>query len=313
MIREDRLTDTESADPMKITDIHSRGGSQNLMNRRVRRTADNIRDLRVRANSILSIALLSTVWQTNALMLKLGVNIDHVATLREARYRGRPAGEPDPVAAARQCEAAGAHGITAHLREDRRHILDRDVWKLREVIQTRLNLEMANAPEIVEIALKLKPDIVCLVPERRQEVTTEGGLDVVGNLAALTETTRRMLDAGIQVSLFIAPDPAQVEASAKTGAQFVELHTGSFAEHFTDGQQREAEVQRLIIAARLAHSLKLQVNAGHGLNYENLATLHRVPHLVELNIGHSIVSRAVSVGMTQAVTEMLAAMGGYKG
>ena len=246
-------------------------------------------------------------------MLKLGVNIDHVATLREARYRGRPSGEPDPVTAALQCEAAGAHGITAHLREDRRHIQDRDVWKLREVIQTRLNLEMANAPEIVAIALKLQPEIVCLVPERRQEVTTEGGLDVVANLASLTETSKRMMDAGIEVSLFIAPDAAQVEASAKTGAQFIELHTGAFAEHFADSTQCEAELQRLVGAAKLAHSLGLRVNAGHGLNYENLALLHRVPHLVELNIGHSIVSRAVFTGMAQAVKDMLAAMAGYKG
>src|SRR5512133_1175583 len=141
-------------------------------------------------------------------MLKLGVNIDHVATIREARYRGRP-GEPDPVQAALICEENGAHGITAHLREDRRHIQDRDVWKLREVIRTRLNLEMANVPEIVEIALKLKPDIICLVPERRQEVTTEGGLDVAGNQNAIEQTCRRMREAGIEVSLFIAPDPAQ--------------------------------------------------------------------------------------------------------
>src|SRR5271166_148911 len=147
-------------------------------------------------------------------MLKLGVNIDHVATLREARYRGRGRGEPDPVAAALACEAAGAHGITAHLREDRRHIQDRDVWKLREVIHTRLNLEMANAPEIVAIALKLKPNIICLVPERRLEVTTEGGLDAAASVAALTETRKRMTDVGIEVSLFIAPDPAQIEAAA---------------------------------------------------------------------------------------------------
>src|SRR5262249_55934933 len=155
--------------------------------------------------------------------LKLGVNIDHVATLREARYRGRERGEPDPIAAALICEAAGAHGITAHLREDRRHIQDRDVWKLREEIKTRLKLEMANTAEIIGIALKLKPDIVCLVPERRQEVTTEGGLDVNGNIAALTETRKRMNDAGIEVSLFIAPDPPQIEAAQRTGAQFIEL------------------------------------------------------------------------------------------
>lgn len=245
-------------------------------------------------------------------MLKLGVNIDHVATVREARYKGRETGEPDPVAAALASEAAGAHGITAHLREDRRHIQDRDVWKLREVIRTRLNLEMANSPEIVSIALKLKPDIICLVPERRQEVTTEGGLDVVGNEKAIRETCSRMDQAGIEVSLFIAPDLKQVEASARAGAGFVELHTGSFAEHFANGVERDAELARLVSAAKLAHSLGLQVNAGHGLNYENLPALFCVPHLVELNIGHSIVSRAISVGMETAVREMLRLMAGYR-
>ena len=241
-------------------------------------------------------------------MLKLGVNIDHVATLREARYHGRGVGEPDPVAAALVCEAAGAHGITAHLREDRRHIQDRDVWKLREVIGTRLNLEMANAPEIVEIALKLKPEIICLVPERRQEVTTEGGLEVSGSLEALTETRKRMNDEGIEVSLFIAPDPEQIEAAARTGSQFIELHTGTFAESCAAGTGGEHELERLIAGARQAHELGLRVNAGHGLNYENLLLLHRVPHLVELNIGHSIVSRAITVGMETAVRDMLRLM-----
>jgi pyridoxine 5-phosphate synthase len=244
-------------------------------------------------------------------MLKLGVNIDHVATLREARYRGRGAGEPDPVAAALACEAAGAHGITAHLREDRRHIQDRDVWKLREVIRTRLNLEMANAPEIVAIALRLKPEIVCIVPERRQEVTTEGGLDVAANEAELTETRKRMNAEGIEVSLFITPDARQVEAAARTGSQFIELHTGAFAEAFAVAGERDAQLERLIAAAKQAHALGLKVNAGHGLNYENLRLLHRVPHLVELNIGHSIVSRAVSVGMPAAVKEMLKLMDMY--
>jgi pyridoxine 5-phosphate synthase len=244
-------------------------------------------------------------------MLKLGVNIDHVATVREARYRGRGHGEPDPVAAALACEAAGAHGITAHLREDRRHIQDRDVWKLREVIKTRLNLEMANAAEIITIALKLKPDIVCLVPERRQEVTTEGGLDVCGNLAALTETRKRMDDAGIEVSLFIAPDPREIDAAARTGSQFIELHTGSFSEAFDEEPQREKELQRLIAGARQAHAMGIKVNAGHGLNYQNLPTLHRVPHLVELNIGHSIVSRAITTGMGTAVRDMLRLMENY--
>ena len=250
-------------------------------------------------------------------MLKLGINIDHVATLREARYRGLTHGEPDPVAAALVSEAAGAHGITAHLREDRRHIQDRDVWSLREVIKTRLNLEMANAPEIVAIALKLKPDIICLVPERRQEVTTEGGLDVVANEKALTETRKKMTDAGIEVSLFIAPDEKQIDASARTGSQFIELHTGAFAESFAAHESARAtggrELERLIAGAKQAHLLGLKVNAGHGLNYENLALIHRVPHLVELNIGHSIVSRAVTVGLSAAVKEMLALMKDYRG
>ena len=244
-------------------------------------------------------------------MLKLGVNIDHVATLREARYRGREMGEPDPVAAALICETAGAHGVTAHLREDRRHIQDRDVWLLREKIRTRLNLEMANSPEILAIALKLKPDIVCLVPERRQEVTTEGGLDVAGNTAALAETRKRLNDAGIDVSMFIAPEAAQVEASAKAGSQFIELHTGAFAEHFDQERERAGELVRLVAAANQAHALGLKVNAGHGLNYRNLSVLHRVPHLVELNIGHSIISRAITSGLTVALKEMLAAMEGY--
>lgn len=244
-------------------------------------------------------------------MLKLGVNIDHVATVREARYRGRGHGEPDPVEAARICEQAGAHGITAHLREDRRHIQDRDVWKLRETVTTRLNLEMANSEEIIGIALRLRPDIVCVVPERRQEVTTEGGLDVAGQLEAIRQTRQRMNDAGIEVSLFIAPDPVQVEAAAKTGAQFVELHTGAFAEAWSHPQARATEIERLHRAAELAHQSGLRVNAGHGINYQNVRDLYAVPHLVELNIGHSIISRAVMVGLDSAVREMLAAMQDY--
>ncbi len=246
-------------------------------------------------------------------MLKLGVNIDHVATLREARYRGRDSGGPDPVTAAQVCEAAGAHGITAHLREDRRHIQDRDIFRLRESVKTRLNLEMTNTPELVEIALRVRPEIVCLVPERRQEITTEGGLDADGQWRALAETRRKMSDAGIEVSLFIAPDPGQVEAAARIGGQFIELHTGAFAEKFHQKRERNEEIERLVAAAKLAHELKLRVNAGHGLNYENLPLLHVVPHLVELNIGHSIVSRAVFVGLDAAVKEMLALMETYPG
>ena len=246
-------------------------------------------------------------------MLKLGVNIDHVATLREARYRGQLRGEPSPVEAALACERAGAHGITAHLREDRRHILDRDVRELRERISTRLNLEMAIAPQIVALALDLKPDIVCLVPEKRQELTTEGGLDVAGHEAALKDVCARFRDAGIEVSLFIAPDPVQIAASARIGAQFIELHTGAYAEHFHQKGERNAEIERLVSGAKQAHELGLQVNAGHGLNLENLPLLHVVPHMVELNIGHSLVSRAVFVGLERAVKDMLGVMNGYPG
>ena len=252
-------------------------------------------------------------------MLKLGVNIDHVATLREARYRGRGFGEPDPVAAAKICEAAGAHGITAHLREDRRHIQDRDVWKLRETVK-RLNLEMANSPQIVEIALKVKPDIVCIVPERRMEVTTEGGLDVVASEKSLADLRKRMNEAGIEVSLFIAPDPEQIEASARVGSQFIELHTGRFAESFYEKKAAQTpkanvtspELGRLISGAKQAHALGLRVNAGHGLNCENLPALFAVPHLVELNIGHSIVSRSIFCGMETAVREMLGVLQQYR-
>lgn len=246
-------------------------------------------------------------------MLKLGVNIDHVATLREARYRGRGFGEPDPAMAAHVAEEAGAHGITAHLREDRRHVQDRDVFQLKETVQTRLNLEMANTPEIVNIAIELKPDIVCLVPERRLEVTTEGGLDVSRHRYSLTETRKKLNDAGIEVSLFIAPDADQVQASGQVGAQFVELHTGAFAERFEAGQGRAEELVRLKQSAELAHGLGLRVNAGHGLNYQNVRVLLEVPHLVELNIGHSIISHAIFAGLDVAVRDMLSAMDGYDG
>ena len=246
-------------------------------------------------------------------MLKLGVNIDHVATLRQARYRGMERGEPDPIAAALLCEQAGAHGITAHLREDRRHIIDRDIVALRKAIRTRLNFEMANAPEIVEIALAVRPDIVCLVPEKREEISTEGGLDVVGHEAALRETIRRMKESGIEVSLFVDPDLAQIEASARVGAQFIELHTGAYAEVFHQKAERNRELERLVAAAERGYQVGLRVNAGHGLNRENLPLLHVVPHLEELNIGHSIISRALFVGLEKAVQEILQVMEGYGG
>jgi pyridoxine 5-phosphate synthase len=243
-------------------------------------------------------------------MLQLGVNIDHVATLRQARYKAGHEGmvpEPDPVAAAAEAEAAGAHGITVHLREDRRHIQDRDVHTLRKTIRTHMNLEMADVPEIVAIAEALKPDEVCIVPERRAEVTTEGGLNVTGK--SLPRTIARLRKAGIVVSLFIAPDLKQVRASAAAGAQFIELHTGAYA----NARDNSRELKRLIAAAELAHELGLRVNAGHGLNYRNITGTFSVPHLETLNIGHSIISRAVFVGLRQAVAEMLAAMKGYPG
>lgn len=239
--------------------------------------------------------------------IQLGVNIDHVATVRQARGTEYP----DPLEAAALVEAAGAHGITVHLREDRRHIQDRDVFALRESIQTRLNLEMANVPEIVEIALRVQPDEVCLVPERREELTTEGGLDVHGTAAALEGPVKALRDAGIVVSMFIDPDPVQVAASVEIGAPCIELHTGTFCE--TDGDTAAAELDRLVTAARQAHGLGLQVNAGHGIHMGNIGAILNVPHLDTLNIGHSIVARAIMIGMDGAVREMLGAMSEYKG
>lgn len=245
--------------------------------------------------------------------MKLGVNIDHVATLREARYRGRSHGEPDPVIAAQLAEKAGALGITAHLREDRRHIQENDLFRLRAGIRTRLNLEMALVPEILEIALQVRPDIVCLVPEHRAEVTTEGGLDVAAQVERVSAFRERLNAAGIEVSLFIDPDPAQVTASRRAGAQFIELHTGSFAERYDQKDARNVELQRLIAAARQAHDEGLLVNAGHGLNTRNVQLIHLIPHLVELNIGHHLVSRSIEVGFAEAIRELLAAMVGYPG
>jgi len=244
-------------------------------------------------------------------MLRLGVNIDHVATLRQARYRGLDRGEPCPIDAVRQAEAAGAHGITAHLREDRRHILDRDIWAIRDAVQTRLNFEMATTPEMIDIALRLKPEAVCLVPENRAEVTTEGGLDVVGQADAIAAAAATLGQAGIEVSLFIDPDPTQIEATAATGSPFIELHTGAYAEAYGDEARRTVELERLAKASELAKSLGIGVNAGHGLNYENTRGIFAVPHLNELNIGHSIVSRAITVGLGQAVRDMLGFMDGY--
>jgi pyridoxine 5-phosphate synthase len=236
--------------------------------------------------------------------LRLGVNIDHVATVRQARGTTYP----DPLEAARLCAAAGAHSLTVHLREDRRHIQDHDVYALKKAALLPLNLEMGNHPDIVAIALDVRPAEVCLVPERRAELTTEGGLDVAGQRAPLAVTCTRLRDAGIAVSLFIAPDPLQIEAAAALGVPYVELHTGAYCE-----QKDPAELDRLIDGARHAHQLGLRVNAGHGIHLGNLPGILRMPHLDVLNIGHSIIARAVMVGLPAAVTEMLDGMAAYRG
>ena len=247
--------------------------------------------------------------------LRLGVNIDHVATLRQARYATMPESknaEPDPLVAARVCERAGASGIVAHLRADRRHIQDRDIERLRANIMTKLNLEMGNTEEIVDVALRIVPDEVCLVPEKRQEVTTEGGLDVVAQRKELETTIKRLQTSGIRVSLFIDPTLEQVDIAAELGVQMVELHTGKLANAFTKKVEKE-ELEKLRAAARAAAESNLQVNVGHGVNYKNIELIRQIPRLTELNIGHSIVSRAMSVGLDKAVKEMLAAMANYSG
>lgn len=241
-------------------------------------------------------------------LLRLGVNIDHVATLRQARKTPYP----DLLDAARACERAGADGITIHLREDRRHIQDADVYRLRRELRLPMNLEMADAPEIVTIALDARPAEVCLVPEKRQELTTEGGLDVIANAASLRTTIARLSDAGIAVSLFIDPDQAQLAMSAELGAVFVELHTGTFCDA-ADAVAAQSELRRLISGARKAHSLGLRVNAGHGIALRHMPDILRIPHLETLNIGHSIVSHAVMVGMAEAVRATIAAMQPYSG
>jgi pyridoxine 5-phosphate synthase len=245
--------------------------------------------------------------------LLLGVNIDHAATVRQARYRGSPETcggmvEPDPVVLALRAEIAGADGITVHLREDKRHIQQRDVERLRESIATRLNFEMACTPAMVRFALNLKPNAVCIVPENRTEVTTEGGLDAVGFGRRLASAVAKLKSAGIEVSLFIDPDKEQIEQSAAVGAPFVELHTGAYANAFAKAAPRHREFRRLVRGAELAHNLGLTVNAGHGINYVNIAEVRTIPHLHELNIGHSIISRALFTGIEEAVREMKALM-----
>ncbi len=233
----------------------------------------------------------------------LGVNIDHIATLRNARGTKYP----DPVHAAEIAERAGADGITVHLREDRRHILDRDVRILRETIQTRMNLEMAVTDEMVEIAIETKPEFVCLVPEKREELTTEGGLDVKGQLEKIKAATKKLTDAGIKVSLFIDADREQIDAAKACKAPFIELHTGHYADAKTEQDQQD-ELKKIAAAASYADDQGITVNAGHGLTYHNVGAIAALPELYELNIGHSIMGRAVFDGLDKAVADMRTAM-----
>lgn len=232
--------------------------------------------------------------------MHLGVNIDHVATLRNARGEE----EPSVIEAAKICIEAGADGLTAHLREDRRHITDYDIFSLRKDINCKLNMEMAATYEMQKIALELLPDACCIVPEKREEITTEGGLDVASQIDRITDFVIPLIKAGIKVSLFIDPDRKQVSAASDTGAQFIELHTGAFSRAFGK-QNEEEEFVKLKQAAALGHLLGLHVNAGHGLNYKNVHRMHEIDGLYELNIGHSIISRSIFTGLDIAVKEML--------
>lgn len=246
--------------------------------------------------------------------LLLGVNIDHVATLRQARYvrdPDSPNAEPSPLVAAHDSLAGGADSLTLHVRGDRRHMQDADAFAIRREVPLPLNLEMGVTGEMLELALKLRPHYCCLVPESREELTTEGGLDVRAGFERIRSAVTRLHGAGIKVSLFIDPDLPQVRAAAESGAEMIELHTGCFAN--AGGAAVENEVRRLIDAAKAGHDAGLQVNAGHGINYQNITRLWVVPHLAELNIGHSIVSRAMRVGMERAVREMTDLMATYPG
>ncbi len=234
-------------------------------------------------------------------MMKLGLNIDHVATLRQVRG----ARYPNVVRAALVCEEAGADAITLHLREDRRHIQDKDVEILRDMLQTRMNLESAVTGEMIAIALRIKPHDICLVPERREELTTEGGLDVVRHFDAVKRATGRCLDAGIRVSLFVDADEKQLDAARAMGAPVVEIHTGKYADA-DSVPERERELARIRRAVAHGHSLGLQVNAGHGLNYHNVQPIVATPDICELNIGHAIIAEAVFIGLEQAVKKMKA-------
>ncbi|MFZ2448436.1 MAG: pyridoxine 5'-phosphate synthase [Syntrophobacteraceae bacterium] len=237
-------------------------------------------------------------------MARLAVNVDHVATVRQARL----AKEPDPVIAAALAEMGGAHGIVVHLREDRRHIQDRDVAVLRETVKTKLNLEMAATKEMVEIALKIKPDVVTLVPEKRQELTTEGGLDVVLFEDSLQKVIGALHGTGIAVSLFINPDPKHIKSAHRLESDYIEIHTGAFADAHSFARRQE-EYERIVTAARLGRKLGIGVHAGHGVDYQNVHWLRNVTEIEEFSIGHSIIARAVLVGMERAVREMVKLVG----
>lgn len=246
--------------------------------------------------------------------LLLGVNIDHVATLRQARYALNPDApilEPSVLESAREAQAGGADSITVHVREDRRHMQDDDARLIRRKIDLPLNLEMANTSEMTDFACELKPDFACLVPESREEITTEGGLDVVGNRDSLAKTISRLQARGIKVSLFIDPDEAQINAGSELGVEMIELHTGAFA--LSRGETHQAELIRLQEGALLGNGLGLQVNAGHGIHLENIGELFSVKNLIEFNIGHTLISRALFIGLRAAVAEMKAAMNSYPG
>lgn len=244
--------------------------------------------------------------------LLLGVNIDHIATLRQARYAGSldfPLAEPSPLVAAHDARVGGADSLTLHVRGDRRHMQESDAFAIRAEIPLPLNLEMGVTAEMLDMALRLKPDFACLVPESRQEITTEGGLDVLGGLPAIRAAVGQLRDAGIQVSLFVDPDLAQIEAAGLVGADMIELHTGCFANASADTVN--AELSRLVAAAVAGHAAGLKIHAGHGIHYSNINRLWAIPHLRELNIGHSIVARAMRVGLTEAVREMKVLMFQY--
>ncbi|KAF7786620.1 pyridoxine 5-phosphate synthase [Pseudoalteromonas rubra] len=229
----------------------------------------------------------------------LGVNVDHIATLRQARGTSYP----DPAHAAAVAEHAGADGITIHLREDRRHIQDRDVYVMAKTIQTRMNLEIAVTDEMLDIACEVKPAYVCLVPEKREELTTEGGLDVIANKEKVAQAVERLADAGIKVSLFIDADPKQIDAAKETGAPYIEIHTGAYADAESDAEM-QAELERIRTGVKYAHSLGIVVNAGHGLHYHNVKPIAEMPEIYELNIGHAIIARAAIDGLEKAVRDM---------